>query len=696
MKKSLKFTIETQTEQSDIVSILHLNERTISLELSDVARKMFKLNKSLFDKINSSTKLLSGRIYREQITKSKQDKNKLGVQLLDKYESEEVLLTTLHFVNDSMPKRQSLLTKNNKRADFDPNNLSVKDGDGPFDPQNITYDDVVNSTIVCEIEEIQLFQDSGIKSFLLTDFMSDAEGLYQVAYRVEIRAETKFKDYVKYITKELEKSISFLASYLNSINTPGNYNSKAFEFKKSFEENIMNQLGLSQGIVNLGSNRVKNSEFGRASLNYYNGLILLESGAQSSIYSEIIKKLLPSKKTNPEIISRTLEQFRKLHSLIQKEYGLDNDKISDQLQIKISSKKNAVKQFITSTTEKLIIEREPLGYNVFSENQTGLNKFTTSTYQQRVGAEQAKYYPAMDVSDDTNFMTSAEKARFGDLSNASSFITPANLVLGNKRITCSRGMNNIDVNVIREFRVAKSARAVQATRTNYPSGLAKASLSRNVMADFNITIGVPRKPLLERSIDTNIDPLVDAKYYVGESSYFTTNNPELIFKNFKRLLKREDARIFAIVSDVIPGRFLRQNRSIENVKELQLANKNSKIRALVSDNMIEIEQIPPQIKSMMTKSFQNNPNIDPLQNRESRAVIDETMKNIFLVRAHVGFEKDSDGFMDLNKPIVQDMSTTSGTGPFLAKAYNYELPELGIVKDKFMPTIYNNLLYVRG
>jgi len=32
----------------------------------------------------------------------------------------------------------------------------------------------------------------------------------------------------------------------------------------------------------------------------------------------------------------------------------------------------------------------------------------------------------------------------------------------------------------------------------------------------------------------------------------------------------------------------------------------------------------------------------------------------------------------------------------LAKAYNYEVPELGIVKDKFMPTIYNNLLYVRG
>ena len=72
-------------------------------------------------------------------------------------------------------------------------------------------------------------------------------------------------------------------------------------------------------------------------------------------------------------------------------------------------------------------------------------------------------------------------------------------------------------------------------------------------------------------------------------------------------------------------------------------------------------------------------------------------KNVFLIKAHVGFEKGKDGFADLNMPIIIDMNDSSLDGkPVLAKAYNYEVPQLGIVKDKFMPTIYNNLLYIRN
>ena len=44
---------------------------------------------------------------------------------------------------------------------------------------------------------------------------------------------------------------------------------------------------------------------------------------------------------------------------------------------------------------------------------------------------------------------------------------------------------------------------------------------------------------------------------------------------------------------------------------------------------------------------------------------------------------------------MEDMSNVGSGKPLLAKAYNYELPEMGILKDKFMPTIYNNLLYIR-
>ena len=92
-----------------------------------------------------------------------------------------------------MQKRQTILTKNGKMISFDPSNLKNKDHFGPLDPQNLTIDDLLVSTIICEIEEIELFQDKDIKTFMLKDFLKDTTGVYQVAYRIELRAETEFK-----------------------------------------------------------------------------------------------------------------------------------------------------------------------------------------------------------------------------------------------------------------------------------------------------------------------------------------------------------------------------------------------------------------------------------------------------------------------------------------------------------------------
>ncbi|HAI39710.1 MAG TPA: hypothetical protein DCM40_17185, partial [Maribacter sp.] len=136
-------------------------------------------------------------------------------------------------------------------------------------------------------------------------------------------------------------------------------------------------------------------------------------------------------------------------------------------------------------------------------------------------------------------------------------------------------MNNISVDAIREFRIAKSARAIQMQKTIYPSGLANASISNNVMSDFNVTVAEPITSILERPTNIEIDRFQDAKNYVGESSHFTTNNLEFIYRNYRSLAERADRRILAIVSDVIPGTFLTQNGSVDSVKELQLANKKS-------------------------------------------------------------------------------------------------------------------------
>lgn len=700
MKKSIKFTIETQTENNEVISVCHINEKTISLEISDVARKMFQLNKTLFAQLNNTTRLLSGKLFREEIKFAKEEKNKLGVKLMNKYEHREVEIMTINFNQEFMSKKQSVLTKNGRRIDFDPQGLAYKKELGPLDPNNLTYNDVKLSKMICEMEEIQLFQGQGIKSYIIKDFMEDAKGLNQTAYRIEVQAHSEFDEYLNYILRELERSILFLTSYQNSATSLINYSKKRLEFEKSFKQSILNQLGLSENLtsVNLGSERIKTSQFGKAALDFYNSALLLSPNVEKNIYGKILKNLLPTPKTNPEIILKTVENFRRLYRDIKNQYkSFNKDSKSSTIKSKILSKTRRPKNFVMETTEKITIQQQTLGYNIFSEKQKGLNRFSISSYRTRIGAERAKYYPSISVADETNFMTSVEKSVFASNANVSSFVTPANLIYGQNTISCARGMVNMDLDKVREFRISKSAMAIQINTTNYPSPSPVSGLSKNVMSDFNITIARPVDAILKRGADIEIDPLQDAKNYVGEASYFVTTNPELIIKNFKNLLRRDDRRIFSIVSDVIPGTLLTKKSSIKSIKDLQLSNKNSNFRNLVSTNRINLEEIPPQIKAMMSTQFQTNQNVDPLKNRESRAIIDETQKNIFLVRAHTGYELDEDGFPDLNRPIIEDMhKASSGGRPILAKAYNYEVPELGIVKDKYMPTIYNNLIYVQG
>lgn len=700
MIQALKFTIETQTEENEIISICHLNEKVVALETSEIAAKMLLLNRNLFDRINKTTKLLGGRVYRQEITKAKPRLNRVMTEVFDDYDYNEYEIAKLFFDSNTLIKQARIRTNRNNQVDYDPDTLKDASGKNIMDYENITGHDIKNGTKISEIEEIYLFQDLGVKTYMLKDFVKERESLFQVSYRIEIDADTEFKEHIDFVMKELDKSIRFLTTYSSTIDSPTNYNPTSMEFKKGFKDSILSQLGISDDIttINLGNDRIKTSEFGKAALSFYNASILLTDNVEKTLYSRILKNILPTSLTSPENIVANVKLFNSLREAIRREYALEkNFQKTQNVSSKISSTKKVINKFVSTTTERYDIEKEALGYNLFSENQKGLNKLSSQSYRERFVSEQAKYYPRMDIADESNFMTPSEKSQFSRMDNMTSFITPANLVLGDRKITTSRGLSNIGINNIREFRIAKSARANQKMSTNFPNSLSKARISKNIMADFNITIGAPKTAILERKVEEEIDPLIEAKYYLGEDSFFVTSDPQFLYKNFKRLMRKQDSRILAIVSDVIPRRFLRPKGSIDSIKDLQLSNKKSKIRSAVTEKRIDIAEIPPQIKSMMTRSFQVNENIDPLKNRESREIIEETQKNVFLVRALVGFETGEDGFVDLNRPIEVDMKDAQvGNQPLIAKAYNYEVPELGIVKDKFMPTIYNNLLYVRG
>lgn len=78
------------------------------------------------------------------------------------------------------------------------------------------------------------------------------------------------------------------------------------------------------------------------------------------------------------------------------------------------------------------------------------------------------------------------------------------------------------------------------------------------------------------------------------------------------------------------------------------------------------------------------------------------MMNLYSVRAVIGFQTDPGGFIDVYRPITRPLTqqllkqAAERNRPLLAKAHDFEVPELGILKDNFLATIYNNLMYIRG
>lgn len=698
MSKAISLTIETQSENREVLSLCHVNEKMIALETSFVANKMLKLNRALFDKINQTTKMIGGTLYRQEITEVNRGANNTYVPIGNSYQSREVDIARLFFEDNVLKKQQRAISKYGKKFDFDPALVSRKNTGGYFDTKKLSPDDISASTIVSTVEEISLFQNMGVKSFLITDNLEKTKSLIEVGYRIELFVSTSFDEYIRYVIDLAKKSIKFLTSYLNSLNYSNNYRMKAKEFNPDYTSRTMESLGLSTNLerANLGSNIVKSSEFGQAAISYYNLASLLSADVNKNVYSSVLKAILPTDKTTPDGINSFITNFTSLLESVEFEYTTKSTTSGTGRKYSRVSKGQISADTITAVSkESLGVEQENLGYSVFSD-APGLNSFSSEGYKRRWALEQAKYYPTIDVEDASSFMTPAERGSFANLSNAASYLTPTSLIMGDVRIKTNRGMNNVNIDEIRQFRLAKSIRQSQQRSSRFPQSVQKNSISPDSLSALNVTIAAPKDALLNRATSQAIDPLIDSRYYVGDSSGFTTNNPLALLKNFKRILSSKDKRVLSITSDIIPRRFLRSKLAINSIKEIQFSNPNSIVRKLAVEQTLPIVSLPPHVKFMMSKAFNPNPQSDPLKNNESREIIEETQKNLFVIKGIIGFEQSSDGFMNVHAPIYEDVHKIPNRKPVLAKAFNYEVPELGIVKDNFLATIYNNLCYIGG
>jgi len=700
MKKSIYFNIETQTEDGQTISLIHVNEKSIALEVSDIAKTMFKLNRALFNKINGSTKLLTGKIHREEIVKGKDSSNRLGTMVLDSYDYISTEVISFFLREGNLEKQQRALSSTGVYFDFLPSKVTNQNESIKFDPLKPSQEMLKSSTIISTIEQVGLFNDLGVKTFLFQDSLKDRKGISEVSYNINLFVDTDFEEYYRFVMSKAEESLFFLDGYVRSLDSLSVWNPNKQKFNVDYSSKVFSDLGIIEGVPSsLSTERVKNSKLGQVSLSYMNLVNLIKSGDNSPLYTSSLNKLLPTRKTSPSNILMFVQHFNSVYDQVKKLYkvsSLGQKNIPNGLSRVLKGQKfsNSIE---AKSVEKFSLEQEVLGYSIFSDTQQGLNKFTIGDYASRTNQEKQKYYPKVSLKD-SGFLTPEERAQFSRMDNAPAFLTPSSLLVGKDRIKTNRGMKNIPIEKIRQFRLAKSSRAKQMDSTNKPTSYKKGRISNDVVSSFNFTVAESRTSLLNRGYEKVIDPLIDAKHYVGESSYFISDNPVVFRREFKRLMTEKDKKILGIISDVIPRRFLRNPMSVKSIKELQFSNHKSKVRSLATAEKLNIEEIPPHVKAMMGEDFAPNPNSDPLKNSESREIIEETQKNLFVVRALVGFGKDENGMVDLYNPIYENMKSDilSSGRPIIGKAFHYELPELGILKDKFAGTIYNNLIYIRG
>ena len=96
----------------------------------------------------------------------------------------------------------------------------------------------------------------------------------------------------------------FLENYISSLSDKSIYNKGTDKFNDKYTQEIFSSLNLADGFQNIdiSSNSLKNSEFGMVATSYYNLSKLASDKVDSSVYSRVLRVILPTNITNEEMI----------------------------------------------------------------------------------------------------------------------------------------------------------------------------------------------------------------------------------------------------------------------------------------------------------------------------------------------------------------------------------------------------------
>jgi len=264
--------------------------------------------------------------------------------------------------------------------------------------------------------------------------------------------------------------------------------------------------------------------------------------------------------------------------------------------------------------------------------------------------------------------------------------------MGDRSLDINRGVANIDTKFIADLKIVKAAVAENNMRSNIEAPYSPTS---NSLASLGVSIGKSKPSLNERSTSEEIDPFVDADKYVGRQSNFVMSDIARVDIPKKKIELKEENTAKRILSSVASAMYLTRPGKAKSINNIKLTNPNSYTRKAIQSDSIDLIKIPPQIKNMVTSDFQSNEEIDPLAVQDTAAVIEETQANVYTMVKLSGFERNSEGKINLSAPKFREVTEEDMVlGGILIKAVEYENAELGILKDKYSGTIYDNLTYI--
>ena len=80
---------------------------------------------------------------------------------------------------------------------------------------------------------------------------------------------------------------------------------------------------------------------------------------------------------------------------------------------------------------------------------------------------------------------------------------------------------------------------------------------------------------------------IDAKEYVGADSYFVIDIPRLLKRSDRVKIKKQMARNFDILTDILPQKFLRKKGEIKSLSELDPGNTESRLFRLKTNIQVK-------------------------------------------------------------------------------------------------------------